>query len=1257
MPSTVARHHLNKIQEENKMKRILSAILAFALVLSLLPMSVFAADGATFYADPSVSTVSQGESLSYDISLAGTYDGYAFTVNKQQSGFTVTSASGGTYVDDMGSAWMISVMGGLNQQDSAKTSIASVSITIDANATPGTKQLSFSNISISSESGDRVSFTESIGSFNVVGEINGTVSLSGMTAPVKGETPVSANAISSSDHVTATALSWSPSVNGKFAADTVYTATISVKANSGYVFGDNVSFTVDGESWSASRQSSTSYNLSKTFSTTAGKDTPVCNAPTNVTAKYGQTLSEITLANPGGNTPGTWEWTAPNTAVGSVGTKTFTATFTPSDTAAYTAVENISVSVTVEPKPITVSIDAIPDRQYTGGKIEPSVTVRGDGKILTSGTDYTVEYGSNKNVGANSGSVTVKAKSGSNYTFTAETAYFNIVAQAGTLTISGNLNITFGESVPDVSIDTHGSDGAVTVYYYTNASCTAGKTDSKPTAAGNYWARAEMAAGTNYGAATSNVLAFTIARLSISPSVSITGWTYKESSNEPTVTGNTDNGAVTFHYKAAGASDSTYTTSVPSNAGNYTVRATIAQTANYSGAAATADFTISPRDISHASIDSVATQPYTGAPISPKPSVRDGATLVPGTDFTYNYENNTNAGTAAVVKINGCGNYTGSASQTFEISRANLSLTVSITGWIVGGTPNTPSVSGNLGNGAVTYAYKEKGAADSTYSSTVPTAVGEYTVRATVAQTANYNAASATIDFVISTKSVQTITANDITVSYGETGKKVSASTNGNGTLSYAVKSGAEFVDINSSTGALTIKAVGTATITITASETSTHAGASKDITVKVLANGIAIPAKDTTVYTYNGKEQTYKVAANNAYTVTGNKQTAANESGYTVTIALKDKTTSTWSDGSTDDLIYTFIIKKATITITAPSKLAYVGDKTPVLKQSDCTITGLANGESLKTQPTVAYAETPDMETAGTVRILVSNAAAPDGGNYNDIVYIFGTLTIASAPQSDSDYYYGITVKQSAGGYVSASADYAQPGTTITITATPDKDYKLSAIKLNGTALSDVVGSKRIYTFPMPADNVVVTAVFVKAEAVNTYSDVKPDAYYYDAVCWALSSNILENTTGKFGPDIGCTRAEMVEFIWRAAGSPSVSGTNDFTDVDPNASYAQAVQWALENGITTGTTATTFSPDKTVTRAQAMTFLWRYAGKPVQESATFSDVETDAYYVDAVKWAVSESITNGTSETTFSPDINCSNAHIITFLYRWFGK
>ena len=181
-------------------------------------------------------------------------------------------------------------------------------------------------------------------------------------------------------------------------------------------------------------------------------------------------------------------------------------------------------------------------------------------------------------------------------------------------------------------------------------------------------------------------------------------------------------------------------------------------------------------------------------------------------------------------------------------------------------------------------------------------------------------------------------------------------------------------------------------------------------------------------------------------------------------------------------------------------------------------------------------------------------------------------------------------------------------------------------------------------------------TSTTTPSQPTQTFRDVSKRSYYYDAVTWAVENGVTDGTgSNTFSPDKACTRAEIVTFLWRAAGKPAAkSRANPFTDVSSSAYYYDAVLWAVEAGITQGTSATTFSPDKTCSRAEAVTFLYRAAsGKASSGTVPFTDVPANAYYKDAVLWAVAENVTQGTGSSTFSPDKTCSRAEIVTFLYR----
>ena len=275
--------------------------------------------------------------------------------------------------------------------------------------------------------------------------------------------------------------------------------------------------------------------------------------------------------------------------------------------------------------------------------------------------------------------------------------------------------------------------------------------------------------------------------------------------------------------------------------------------------------------------------------------------------------------------------------------------------------------------------------------------------------------------------------------------------------------------------------------------------------------------------------------------------------------------------------------------------------------------------------------------------------------------VYTYSFVYTAPSSSGSSGYYVS-TPSKTEHGTVTVSPRYADKGDTVTVTVKPDSGYVLGSLtvtdsKGNELTLTDKGNGK--YTFVMPAGKVEVKASFAKEIETSPFADVATDAYYYEAVKWAVGKGI---TTGVgndlFAPEQPCTRAQIVTFLWRAAGSPEPKGTaSGMTDVVSGSYYEKAVAWAIENGVTTGTTATTFSPDATCTRAQAVTFLARALSAKASGAAEFSDVPADSYFADAVAWAAANGVTEGIGGGLFGSDNDCTRGQIVTFLYRAYNK
>ena len=263
----------------------------------------------------------------------------------------------------------------------------------------------------------------------------------------------------------------------------------------------------------------------------------------------------------------------------------------------------------------------------------------------------------------------------------------------------------------------------------------------------------------------------------------------------------------------------------------------------------------------------------------------------------------------------------------------------------------------------------------------------------------------------------------------------------------------------------------------------------------------------------------------------------------------------------------------------------------------------------------------------------------------------------IPKRQSSGSNYsYYTIKATAGTGGSISPSGSISvREGRDQTFTITPDKDYAVAKVLID----SKNVGAVKSYTFENVRRTHTIEVIFMKANGnpqTGVFVDVATGSYYEDAVDWAVENGITQGTDDThFSPDGICTRAQAVTFLWRAAGSPEPeTRAMPFTDVPVGSYYYDAVLWAVENGITKGTSDTTFSPNMTCTRAQIVAFLWRSEKSPAAGTANpFADVKSTAYYAGAVLWAVKENITKGTTSTTFSPNADCTRAQIVTFLWR----
>ena len=416
----------------------------------------------------------------------------------------------------------------------------------------------------------------------------------------------------------------------------------------------------------------------------------------------------------------------------------------------------------------------------------------------------------------------------------------------------------------------------------------------------------------------------------------------------------------------------------------------------------------------------------------------------------------------------------------------------------------------------------------------------------------------------------------------------------------------------------------------------------------------------------------TYTATANKAATVTSSNPSVATvrDNNGTVTVTIVGAGTTEISVSFDADTNYSAASGKFTLTVNKATPTISISADPATMSGSGTvklTVTGVPdegsvnvtcnNGITVNNNDGTFTATLPNQTKTYT---FAANYTGATKGNYSDkSVTCTVTVTHHSSGSSSSNPTYSVTTpSKSENGKVSLDKSTAKKGDTVTVTVTPDAGYQLDKLTVtdkNGNVLKLTDKGDGKYSFTMPDGKVEVKAVFAKKVETSPFGDVSTDAYYYKAVQWAQEKGITDGISSNlFGPKQPCTRSQIVTFLWRAAGSPEPKSTAaGMTDVVPGSYYAKAVAWAVENGITTGTAEGTFSPDATCTRAQAVTFLARAQNAKATGKTAFSDVPADSYFADAVAWAQANGVTTGTSETTFSPDSDCTRAQIVTFLYR----
>ncbi len=594
-----------------------------------------------------------------------------------------------------------------------------------------------------------------------------------------------------------------------------------------------------------------------------------------------------------------------------------------------------------------------------------------------------------------------------------------------------------------------------------------------------------------------------------------------------------------------------------------------------------------------------------GKEIKPNVTVKDGDTVIDPTEYDVSYSNNTNAGTGKVtVTDKDGGNYViGTADTTFTIK---------------------PAKGGSLGTAERSQKY--------TYTQNFTYTPDDWS-KLPKNQTFNYS--------------------STYSVSEGSNAELTCREISDDGTLTYAISGG---------------KAGDKVVITLRA-----HCGNYEDFTVTLNVTLLkrdeqaALVVKGDTTVVYGQTLTLTAEGGSGTGEVTYSIDKANSEGDATIDPAtgvltpVKVGSVSVIATKAGDKDYNDVIAAPFVITITQAESVGepnYTKITTSGKKLKDAALT--ADGSTL--DPNVGTLEwvddngnvLPD-DTKVVANTIYKWRFTPADSNYTTLS---GAVELYHHVPGGVFYYSYYTIKATAGdgGAVSPSGDIrVREGRDQTFTITPDEDHVIADVKIDGKS----IGAVESYTFENVGKAHTIEVSFAKTGDIteaDRFADIADGSYYEDAVDWAVKNGITKGTDNThFSPNGICTRAQAVTFLWRAAGSPEPeSDVMPFTDVTADSYYYNAVLWAVENGITKGTDDTVFSPDMTCSRAQIVTFLWRFEKSPsVGTVNPFTDVKSDAYYADAVLWAVSEDITNGTSDTAFSPDADCTRAQIVTFLWR----
>ena len=650
---------------------------------------------------------------------------------------------------------------------------------------------------------------------------------------------------------------------------------------------------------------------------------------------------------------------------------------------------------------------------------------------------------------------------------------------------------------------------------------------------------------------------------------------------------------------------------------------------------------VTPKPLTNDMIADIPNQLYTGQPIHPKPEIKHGdMVLMEGTDFTYSYDTNTSPEQGGKVTITGKGNYKGMASKSFNIVNEITEITeddlkdleiptlVTVKCQTTGDSKAYGRIPGGFDLSNAT-PYMENGVLKAIVKLNLPAYKDKYDADTKKAHERAGLGSTSTPAFTL---------------------KYVNDKWELDGTFPNVV---------------ILVKCDGQHPQT-PPYPTEENVGGLERVQVRVQCSTDTAQFKN---YGILPGSVSIMPDANNPSQATLTLIPSVYSKQYTIDTGI---THSVAPNQATDNLKIQMRYNSAV------GKWMPAGELTPLEVLVQCnnhqgqryTITFNGNGGTPSvTSMTTIDQKLPELPTATHSGRYSFDGwyTAASGGTKITTAYVFSANTTAYAHWTYTGggggwYYTYYTIKATAGtngsispsGWTSVSHGWDQ-----TFTITPDKGYAVAKVLVDGKS----VGSVKSYTFKNVTTDHTIEVVFMKANGnpqTGVFVDVPEGSYYEEAVDWAVENGITTGTGNNyFTPDGICTRAQAVTFLWRVAGSPTPkTEAMAFEDVLNGSYYYEAVLWAVENGITVGTSATTFSPELTCSRAHIVTFLWRAANSPSARTVNpFTDVAADAYYIDAVLWAVKHKITVGTTLSTFSPDEGCTRAQIVTFLYRAHSK